>query len=289
VIDVAPPQKNEHISKTDDVAKVHDVAKAHDIAKAHEHAVETHQHVAETHEHHAPEKMRHREKSDAPADSDKGEREEQSKPWTIVIAVLVVLAIFAVFIYFGYSMRTPRPLEKDYGAYHFTMDRSVPENERVWWTQVQKGNQAYNLPFFYGPWELEQIAVPRSTLEHIWKKQLDKSISVYVSIDPNSTGTAVVAGANIARIIGTKYRIFNMNVSAALTAQGSTSTQVISCANSSSKVFVYEIRLGATTAISLGGQNGTCVVIQAQNASDLLRAADAYSYNLLGVMKSSEQ
>lgn len=223
--------------------------------------------------------------AEAPALANEDEHVEQSTRRSalfLVIGIVVIVILFAAMIYLGIRLAKPKPVIQDYSNYTFT------QQDNIWWTQVQKGNQPFNLPFFYAPWEVENIQISRSALVPIWQAQLDKSIHFFIAVDPASTGTAVVAAANIGRVIGNKYGLFNMNVSSAFTSYAGFDYPVMTCENSSPKTFVMTVEIGPVNKVASAGKAGTCFVVTATNSSELLRVSDAYTYRLLGIIKTPQ-
>ena len=230
-------------------------------------------------------------------DHAKGEEERNDETMstrsTIVlfIGIIVIVACFSAMVYFGIQLAKPRPQERDFNNYHFTQDLGTAKGQSIWWTQVQKGQTPFNLPFMTPPWEVEDITVPRSSLDFIFRAEVNpelrRMVHVYMSVYVNSTGTAVVGATNVARVLGTKYGIYNFNVSSGLDAPTASGSQVITCANSSTTNFVIFITKADVTKVSVEGPSRTCVVLQATNSTDLLRVTDAYTYYLLGIMKAT--
>lgn len=204
------------------------------------------------------------------------------KSWlALLLIVLFIGAVFGLIVFLGVKFfSNPEIITRDYNQYTFT------KSEGLWWTQVQKGSQPYTLPFYYAPWEVEDIPVQRSSLEPIWVKQLDRSIKVYISVDPEGIGTSVVSAANIGRVVGNRYRLYNMNVSSAFVSDPGYPYAIADCSNSSENIFVIVVDTGDANKVETSGNAGTCFTVTGKNDTEILRAGDAYTYRLLGIIKT---
>ena len=139
----------------------------------------------------------------------------------------------------------------------------------------------YTIPLRNGPKSLEDISVVKGINPVILNKKY-----VYITLNPDRNSQAVLASIEIAKVIGTAdYGVFKIPTKGAFTHPvnntNSTETPIITCKNANKDIGVIELRLGNENKIY---SNKECVILEAKDEESLIRVADRFVYNLLGVM-----
>jgi len=173
-------------------------------------------------------------------------------------------------------------LDKDkYNGFSFVKDK-----EGVWYTVVQKGNQPYQIPFYYHPSELEDIPVDASIRDKFFNIR-DNNGSIYITMDPDGkNNTIVIAGVEIAKVTGTRYGLLNVDThSAFIKKPGNstvdTGTPIVTCSDANNKTMVIWITLSQK---NIAYSHGNCIILEAVSYKDMVRVADRLMYDLLGIM-----
>src|SRR4030043_2401722 len=208
---------------------------------------------------------------------------EEVKPiatWKFVlICAIIAIIILGAFLIPRY-LRNAEFNRNKYNNFEF-----AKTSDGFWYTSVEKGDQPFQIPFYYHPRELEDIPV-EAFLSGKFFEMRDNNGSIYITLDPDYNSTAVIAGVEIAKITGTKYGILNVPTKSAFIKEPSntateTGTPIITCADANNRTRVVWLTLSdANIAYSYG----YCVILRAKSYDDMIRVADRTMYHLLGIM-----
>jgi len=198
-----------------------------------------------------------------------------------IIFAGVIILIFLAIVFVPRYIRQAN-LDKDkYNGFDFVQDE-----EGVWYTIVQKGNQPYQIPFYYHPSELEDIPVDKFIRDKFFSLR-DNNGSIYITMDPDgNNNTIVIAGVEIAKVTGTRYGLLNVDTHSAFIRQpknatADTGTPIVTCSDANNKTMVIWITLSQKNIVY---SYGNCVILEAINYRDMIRVADRLMYQLLGIM-----
>ena len=152
----------------------------------------------------------------------------------------------------------------------------------MWYTQLQPVGQQkiYNLELRYDPKSVQEVSMEESVVKTILSSQ-----EVYLTVDPNMTGQTVIAMIELGRIIGTKYNLFNIPTAGALTSSDEGNQTIITCDDATQNSTVLWFKTGEETKIYKATSNPYCVIVQGTTEEDIMRAADRFVYQLVGILK----
>ena len=144
-----------------------------------------------------------------------------------------------------------------------------------------KKNYQYAIPLRNGPKSLENIQVQKNINNKILNKKY-----IYITLDPNLKGEAVIASIEIAKVLGeSDYGVFKIPTQGALTyatnKTNSTQVPIINCNNANKDIGVIWLKLSKENKIY---SNKECVILEAIDYKNLIMEADRLVYNLLGIM-----
>lgn len=201
----------------------------------------------------------------------------------LVMAFIIIIAVIAG-IYFM-TVKPDSTNNTNHLVYNnFKFNRM---DDNIWYVELSIKNQPYNIPFYYSPYEVENISINPQTLPAIKKfMQEHPNGRIFFAMDPYETTARLgIAGIEVARILGKRYDIFNFDVVTAFTRpyeDPNMSYPVITCRNASSSSLVIIMNIGNGTGI---GYKDYCIVLQADTANTTVKVADAFAYRLLGIIK----
>ncbi|MFH0875922.1 MAG: hypothetical protein V1859_08340 [archaeon] len=138
---------------------------------------------------------------------------------------------------------------------------------------------SYSVYFYYSPKETENISIEPKNIGTLLK--LGDRPTVIISVEPTLDSKAVIAGTEISKILG---KMFYINVKAALSVPEKPGAPVADCSNATNETHVVLIKYGQETKIYQKDNEG-CIIIEAPNGPEFIRAADRLAYNLLGIDK----
>jgi hypothetical protein len=218
-----------------------------------------------------PEKVEERK----PVDSKKSLRA------ILIIAGIIIIVIATIIILSKYVFTDKNPGTITYNKYVFEKYEG-----NKWLTQQKIRNQTYNIPFYYNPTQVLDIPIDPVTITRLRNLSFDPNNTVYISIDPNESSKVVVAGVEYARILGKAYDIYNMNVKSAFNTPVNQTTEypIITCKNQSRDTIVIIQTVSNKNLISI---KGNCIAIEATDANESIRVADAFAFKLLNIIPLS--
>ena len=189
----------------------------------------------------------------------------------IIIAAVTVIVLFSlVMLYRYYSNKPPEPVIKTYNGYTFEKIGAL------WYTEVQSGNNLYQVPLHFAPDELENITVSGSAREFAAKDEF------YITFDPNASSedlayiylVSVNIETNLMNFFGRKPKM------ACITQDDSACKDlpIMTCANSTEPII--ELNAIGKAQVSL---NGNCVILYGKK-ENLVMASDRFILKYYGIM-----
>lgn len=197
--------------------------------------------------------------------------------WAFFIAFGIVLAIIIVIVAWNaYERRTTADANR-YNGFDFAQAEGG-----LWVTRIEARGQPYDIPFYFHPRETEDIPVDPTATDPLYHRPAE----VYISVPPDAPSKIVVAGVEVARILGTKYNLFNLNVHSALSRASDTKVDipVYSCEDATPDRVIVQFVEGSSTAIARWSKNPNCVILQYTDVDESVRVADRFGYMLLKMM-----
>ncbi|MFW6230790.1 MAG: hypothetical protein ACOC32_02080, partial [Nanoarchaeota archaeon] len=201
-------------------------------------------------------------------------------------AIVAIFIILIIGLRFG-SELLPESMQDEYTYNGFTFTKGADGN---WHTSFRLENRIFPIPFQYGPRDLETIPVS------IPREEILTSDYIYLVLPPMNEVDTVdgrrlgIAAVEVGKIIGTKNGIYNIPARAAVSALPTDATEnetrntpVVNCSSASENITVIMFGFGDTTSVYEAVPN--CYAVQGQTGQDVVKAADALVYNLVGIMK----
>jgi len=213
-------------------------------------------------------------------DDTKNTQSNKSLKFTFII-IIIILFIFAAIYMYSNMIKKQSPQE-GVSTLYYNNYTFLKFDDNKWYTNIMIRNYPYTVPFYYNPGELEDIYIDTATVNKIKDFRMNHS-SAYISLDPGESSIQVIAGVEIARILGNKYNIFNFDLKTAFTKDPETYSDypVITCSNASNNVMVFFMDVGKENRVY---SVDNCIIIESLNITETIRVADALSYKLLNIM-----
>ena len=200
----------------------------------------------------------------------------------VVLAVIIIAGAIVIFKPFGERI--------DYSMYNgFSFDRI---NENIWQTTVEMNSQLYEVPFYNHPRDLEDFSYDDnvSLYVHDVINTIKPKRTFLLAIHPDSGSTSVLAGINIARITG---KFYGVETHSALYLEEDEREQysdfnapLVTCEDATFKTPIIWVNVNSSrTGIFMSEDNDHCMLVEASNSDDILKAGDIFGYKLLGIMK----
>jgi hypothetical protein len=215
-------------------------------------------------------------------DEEKGNPAASNTTRNLIIIALIAVIVLVALVYVPNLLKKHQLQSDSYNNFQF-----VKQPDGFWYTVVNKGNQPYQLPFYYHPRQLEDIVVDNTVRDKFFGLK-DNEGSIFITLDPGSTDNKIViAGVEVARITGERFGLLDVPTRSAFTrpptdSSVNTETPVIGCKDANPKNLVVWI---VVTNKNLVSSNGYCVILEAKSYNDTVKVADRLVYNLLGIMK----
>jgi len=148
--------------------------------------------------------------------------------------------------------------------------------EGFWFTTVTLDNRTlYELMFYYHPADTLNVSTQKQM------KYLFANVNLtYITLDPDLPSKAVIAGTEISKILG---KVFRKRVIGAITRPANTDTSIITCENNTASSRVILLNITQDTRIY---SDNNCIIIEGSSPNELIRAADRFAYELLGITEA---
>jgi len=234
------------------------------------------------------------ESEDAREDNENQEKKHLNKNKTkknriyagIAVLALIVIILLAVFLPKYNTINTNSQTKiKQYIYRGFVFNRSMSllnQSVSIWSTEFNLGNQTYQADFYYDPLNLTDIMLPKAVNSSI----LLNRTQIYITLQSNLTGTASIPALEIGKITGVMksgsiYGIYGIStIFTVMNNSESPQYLQVTCQNASSSILVFQLMPGNNTI----SYNNNCIIVKADNYTNLLRESDRIAYALLNIM-----
>jgi len=213
---------------------------------------------------------------------------ESDKSLFIGIAILVVLflgIIYVVNIVISDDVQTPLTPVGDivvYNGYEFERTEGVWKTHMVITDNFKGWTRPYDFLFHYNPYEVEDVPTVRNSINQSIAYFFIFREGTYITFDPDQEGIVLAriaqASVELTKIVS---QVYEKPVKGGTTKYFSDSYPVITCEDASDKMGVIYIRLGNETKVY---NDGLCLIVQGKNETDIIRAAEKVSFELLKIM-----
>jgi len=157
---------------------------------------------------------------------------------------------------------------------------TITKHEFGWAATVYAGQkeQPYIVYLHYGPKEVDKIN------SETVKDKILNSKQIYTTFNPSMPGApTALAVIDIVKVTGTnpEWGIFKIPTQAAITEPDGIN-EVKTCKDATNETSVILLKLGDETKIY---PEDYCIIIQAENEEDIIKASNRLVYELLGIIK----
>ena len=140
-------------------------------------------------------------------------------------------------------------------------------------------DKPYTISFYNHPQDVDNITVTATALRLALLMEEVENNTVYIAVPPDVPGQYGVAGVALARIMGTRYGIMNLNVKGA--AYGKDAGE-INCSHATPQTVV--VVLQPSVADAVGVPVPGCIVMTATSPDMAIAVSEAFTYRMLGVI-----
>lgn len=205
----------------------------------------------------------------------------------IILAIVCVLAVAGLLIYINVVNRDNRYIDGTnvaiYNYYEFNRHA-----DDIWYLQMMIKNRPYEIPFYYNPFETEDIPFDNRTMPTIaaFQNRTGPKV-VYVSIDPLASSKIAVAAFELKRIIGTNYDIFNFQTGYGIHykhIENYTEYPVATCSDARPNRLIIMINVTGENSVHT---QDNCIIMNSADVNESVRVSDALAFRLLGIIQPS--
>ncbi|GIU69930.1 MAG: hypothetical protein KatS3mg002_1166 [Candidatus Woesearchaeota archaeon] len=219
----------------------------------------------------------------------KDKKEKNRSIRNIIMLLLIIILIILIIIFFP---KIAKKTDTNSDQYLYG-DKKVIYNyyifnkreDNIWYLDLSIKNKPYIIPFYYTPFDVENISIDNNTIPTLalFNKRKNPKI-MYISIDPNGHSKIAVAAFEIKRLLGTDYDIFNFDVRYGthyFYESNSTQYPVATCENARPDRIIIIINVTGENSITT---KNNCIILNAYDYNETVRVADAFSYRILGII-----
>lgn len=228
--------------------------------------------------------------------SDKTKEDDETKksisPIIVVTSIiLIILLVIASILFlpriFNKNDNKDQYSEGDniavYNYYKFNRGE-----DNLWYLDLSIKNKPYLIPFYYTPFQIEDIYMDNNTMPALAQfKNLKAPKIMYISINPLAPSKIAVAAFEIKRLLGINYDIFNFEVYYGihyLHEANYTDFPVATCKDARPDRIIMIINVTGENTIRT---ENNCIHINSRSINESVRVADAFAFRLLGIVQDS--
>jgi len=187
--------------------------------------------------------------------------------WTACLIVLFIILVYAVkYIY-------PRENQNHYTYNHF----DFYYHDGMWYTQIQLGDQPWNVPLRFGPRDVEYIPIIGDPNLHLAVK------AVYITFDPDSEDLdyhTALAASELSLNLAQALDIAPIGACTENTTEACHNRTIISCETDNRHAIIY---LTQNSSFPIVEQKNNCLIIKGKGF-DLVKAVDRLLLYWYGIM-----
>lgn len=219
------------------------------------------------------------------------EIKSNSKLYLTIFIGAIILIFIGIIIYGNYLKNVEQKKLDDLKYNNFEFIYDAPR--QLYFTSIEIAKIPYEIPFFFHPTQLEDIFVDEGVTHVI--NNISGQGQIIITLDTDLNSTAVKAGVQISRITGERFNIFNIPTGSAFTSvpddfdmsnysnetNATLPFNIVTCDDANVLQVIIHLRKGDISHISY---NGNCITLTGKNEEDLVRVAERFTYELLGIM-----
>jgi len=193
----------------------------------------------------------------------------------ILIGILLTVGVYVFFTEPATGVEDNYQYSNGESVFNVT---KVSETETYITLYVGVEEYPYAIALRNDPLSLEDIPVEGTVHTRIYGDE-----GIYVTVNPlaNLSSKVTVAALEIDKIIDNEY-LYNIPVLSAMTLENEDGFPVVSCYDATDAVTVILLTLGSETIVYT---DEYCIVIVGTTEDEIIRAADRFLYELLGIMQ----
>lgn len=192
----------------------------------------------------------------------------------------IILAVVALAIVAGAALTWllwPAPVDYTYNNYPFEKG-TCPGTEKTCYLLSIRG-YSDPLPFENHPSMVEDVLFEYGAMEYLRSTVQQANATAIIGIPDGAPGEVVVAAARLSPFLGTRYGLLGMNVAARLSGDGDGK---VDCRYATTRQYVILFEQGEADGVFVRAPN--CVVVQGRDSTSVLRAVDAFSFRIMGIV-----
>lgn len=226
----------------------------------------------------------------------------------LYVIIVLVLLLVAIVVLPKYFLQKDHTTSFEYNGYEF--QKQMVENTHIEGYFVSFYDQRgylNNIPFYYPPKELEPLVVDPAIKSALFNFNSDGTI--YLSVEPDSNASYVLAATEIAKILGQKMLGFNVKSALVFPIDGKFDFDIVeiplngtnetktynrtlrtsqgllvrNCEDAHDDSFVIQIKEMPRNYVAYANN---CITIAATNPDQAMMLTDALLYRLLGIMEN---
>jgi len=200
--------------------------------------------------------------------------------WIVIFSIVAILLIVLGGIFLSQFQREKAVYEQHhltYNDYNFTRDASG-----AWTVWLYKYQQPYIMQTYYTPVDVESVSYDDNVTTYIHALAQDND-RLYIALDPDFPAIAVVAFAEIKKVLGDQYDLLNIDARAAYSRDDGYhyDLPILTCANATAEEPVLLMNVTDRNSIIL---DGDCVLVEAESYEALVLVADRLLFAVVGIM-----
>jgi hypothetical protein len=221
----------------------------------------------------------------------KVDKEKTTVPASIIIIsiIVIIVAIIAGIIFLPnlFGNNDPKYVNGENQAIYNYYEFNKQEDQK-WYLELSIDKKPYMIPFYYNPFETEDIFLDNVTMQTIatFKNRTGPKV-IYISIDPLATSKMAVAAFEIKRLLDKNYDVLNFDAYYGihyLHEDNYTEYPVATCKDARPDRLIMILNITGENSITTANN---CIHINSKDDNESIRVSDAFAYRILGIVQYS--
>lgn len=206
----------------------------------------------------------------------------------LIVAIVLLGTVLFVLIYVP-KHAEQRELERNsYNNYEFK------EWEGGLWTvNVEVNGIPMSILMHYHPQEVDTIPVEQEAVDIINAAATKVAVTgkgrLFLTMNPDAPGGVVIAGVELAKVLGEKFNIYNIPTKASFSRpkENYSGVPVVTCEDAVNDTYVIYIREHDNDFVGVPEGFPQCIVVQGTDINQTIKAADRFVYALFNIIPAS--
>lgn len=221
-------------------------------------------------------------------------KEESPQKKSFAGTIALISMILVILLILGALVLVPKYSAKKQLTDDMYNNFQFKEWEDGFWTvNVEVNAVPYSILLYHHAREVDYIPLDQKAVDLINgianQVQATGNGTLYLTMNPQAPAGIGIAGVELAKILGQKFDIYNIPITAAFSRPlaNNSNIPVVTCEDAVDDVFVIYLRESEPALVGVPDGFDQCIVVQGSDANETIMAADRLIYGLFTIIPAN--